>query len=263
MTKTLAQIRAELKCADRAQFEALSRALAADERKGVKQALASTKRRLDAWDSEVSRVEGMYAFERSLADGGIVVGLDEVGRGPVAGPLTVAAVILPNQPQILGVNDSKQLSPEKRETLATTIKDVALAWSVEHIEPHHIDTYGMAESLHRAFTHVLAAVEQQGIHADTVLLDGNPLHVDEREKNVVKGDAQCASIAAASIVAKVERDALMRAYALQWPQYGFENNKGYASAEHIAAIKKYGLCPIHRETFCQAWTQETLFSMLR
>ncbi len=259
MAKTLAQIRAELKCADRTQFEALSRALAADERKGVKQALASAKRRLDAWDSEVSRVEGMYAFERSLADGGVVVGLDEVGRGPVAGPLTVAAVILPDQPYVLGINDSKQLSPERRETLAATIKDTALAWAVKHIEPHYIDEYGMAASLRHAFTQALAAVEQQGIRADVVLLDGNALHLDEREKNVVKGDAQCASIAAASIVAKVERDALMRKYALRWPQYGFENNKGYASAEHIAAIKEYGLCPIHRETFCRAWTQETLF----
>ncbi len=259
MAKTLAEIRAELKRADRAQFEVLSRVLAADERKGVKQALASAQRRLEAQDAEALRIESMYAFERSLANGGIVVGLDEVGRGPIAGPLTVAAVILPERPQILSVNDSKQLSPKKREALAPVIKEVAVAWAVEHIESSCIDKRGLAESLRHAFIRVLASVENQGVRADTVLLDGGALGLDEREKNVVKGDARCASIAAASIVAKVERDALMQKYAHTWPFYRFENNKGYASAEHIAAIKEHGLCPIHRETFCRAWTQEALF----
>ncbi len=259
MAKTLAEIRSELQHADRAQFEALSRALAADERKGVIQALATAKKRLDAQEAEVARSERMYTFQHELADGGVVVGLDEVGRGPVAGPLAVAAVVLPDQPRIMGLNDSKQLTAQRREALAATIKQTARAWAVEYVEPSEIDEHGMAASLRLAFTRALAAVEAQGVHADTVLLDGNALHLDPRERNVVKGDGKCASIAAASIVAKVERDALMDEYAKRWPAYGFGHNKGYASADHIEAIKALGTCPIHRETFCRAWTQASLF----
>jgi ribonuclease HII len=259
MSKTLAQIRSELQHATREQFEALSRALAADERKGVKQALAVAARRLEAEEKEAARLAGMYEFQAQLARGGVAVGLDEVGRGPVAGPLAVAAVVLPDEPRILGLNDSKQVAPEHREAIAEEVKRVALAWTVQYVEPSEIDERGMAASLRLAFTRALASVEAQGVHADVVLLDGNALHLDSRERNVVKGDAKCASIAAASIVAKVERDALMREYAQAWPEYGFDHNKGYASADHIEAIKAYGTCPIHRETFCRAWTQETLF----
>lgn len=258
MGKTLAEIRAELQHADRDQYEALARALAADERKGVIQALATARKRLDAQDAEAARSERMYSFQQELAEG-VVVGLDEVGRGPVAGPLAVAAVVLPDRPHIFGLNDSKQLTAQRRESLAATIKETALAWAVEYVEPSEIDERGMAASLRLAFTRALAAVEAQGVRADAVLLDGNALHLDPRERNVVKGDSKCASIAAASIVAKVERDALMDEYAKTWPAYGFDHNKGYASADHIEAIKALGTCPIHRETFCRAWTQATLF----
>lgn len=258
MGKTLAEIRAELQHADRDQYEALARALAADERKGVIQALATARKRLDAQDAEAARSERMYSFQQELAEG-VVVGLDEVGRGPVAGPLAVAAVVLPDQPHIFGLNDSKQLTAQRRESLAATIKETALAWAVEYVEPSEIDERGMAASLRLAFTRALAAVEAQGVRADAVLLDGNALHLDPRERNVVKGDSKCASIAAASIVAKVERDALMDEYAKTWSAYGFDHNKGYASADHIEAIKTLGTCPIHRETFCRAWTQATLF----
>ena len=258
MAKTLAEIRAELQHADRDQYEALARALAADERKGVIQALATARKRLDAQDAEAARSECMYSFQQELAEG-VVVGLDEVGRGPVAGPLAVAAVVLPDRPRIFGLNDSKQLTAQRRESLAAIIKETALAWAVEYVEPSEIDERGMAASLRLAFTRALAAVEAQGVRADAVLLDGNALHLDPRERNVVKGDSKCASIAAASIVAKVERDALMDEYAKTWPAYGFDHNKGYASADHIEAIKALGTCPIHRETFCRAWTQATLF----
>lgn len=259
MSKTLAQIRSELQHATREQFEALSRALAADERKGVKQALAIAARRLEAEEREEARLAGMYEFQARLAQGGVAVGLDEVGRGPVAGPLAVAAVVLPDEPRIDGLNDSKQVPPEHRETIAEEIKRVALAWTVHYIDPPEIDERGMAASLRLAFMRALEQVEAMGVHVDAVLLDGNALHLDPRERNVVKGDAKCASIAAASIVAKVSRDALMREYAERWPEYGFEKNKGYASADHIEAIRRYGLCPIHRASFCHSWTQESLF----
>ena len=121
----------------------------------------------------------------------------------------------------------------------------------------------MTWALRTANLRAIAAIEEQlsakGASLDAVLLDGNAQHLDAREVNIVKGDGKCASIAAASIIAKVDRDALMCRYAERFPHYGFESNKGYASAEHIEAIKQYGLSPVHRASFCRAWTQETLF----
>lgn len=259
MARTLAEIRRELQAADRTRFEALARALAADERKGVRQAVAVARRRLEAEEAEAARIASLYSLQSELAGGGMAAGLDEVGRGPVAGPLTVACVVLPDAPRIAGLNDSKQLSPERREELAAQVESIALAWSIEHIPPDEIDACGMSACLRVAFERALRAVEGQGQAVDAVLLDGNPLHLDARERNVVKGDAKIACISAASIIAKVARDALMRDYAREYPEYGFEANKGYASAEHIAAIREHGLCPIHRATFCRAWTQEPLF----
>ena len=259
MAQTLAEIRAALSAANEEEFEAWARILAHDGRKGVQQALSSARRRLDARRAEDERLFGMYDFQNDLARGGIAAGLDEVGRGPEAGPLTVAAVVLPLEPRIEGLNDSKQVKPDRRKAIAAEVKRCALAWSVEHVSPDWIDRHGMAASLRRAFSQALSSVEAAGVRVDCVLLDGNALHLDPRERNVVKGDAKCASIAAASIIAKVERDALMCEYAKTYPEYGFDSNKGYASAEHIAAIERNGLCPIHRATFCRAWTQEALF----
>lgn len=263
MAQTLAEIRSALKDANRAEFNELSRVLAADERKGVKAALKSAERRLAAEEAEEARLHAMYAFQEEIARGGIAVGLDEVGRGPVAGPLTVAAVVLPRDSLVEGVNDSKQLSSERREEIAIVVRRVAIAWDIEHILPSEIDEHGMSWALREAFSRAIAKTEAKleklGLPLDCVLLDGNAQHLDAREINIVKGDARCASIAAASIIAKVERDAIMVDYARQFPEYGFDSNKGYASAEHIDAIKKHGLAPIHRASFCRAWTQETLF----
>ncbi|MDO4443574.1 MAG: ribonuclease HII [Slackia sp.] len=259
MTQTLAEIRAVLGAANEEEWAEWSRLLEHDERKGVKQALASARRRLDAASAEEKRLAGMYDFQREMAGGSLAAGLDEVGRGPVAGPLTVAAVVLPDEPRIAGLNDSKQIKPECRDDIAAEVKRCALAWSIEHIPPAWIDEHGMAASLRTAFSRALAAVDTQLGGIDCVLLDGNALGLDPRERNVVKGDARCASIAAASVIAKVERDAMMREYAKAYPAYGFDSNKGYASAEHIAAIEKHGLSPLHRATFCRAWTQESLF----
>lgn len=248
-----------LREADEAEFATLERSLAADTRKTVQRALASARRRIEAERAERERVAGMYAFQSELASGGVLVGLDEVGRGPLAGPLTVGAVVLPQEPIIYGLNDSKQLSPQRREELAAQIKEQALAWSIQHIQPKDIDEQGMTASLRAAFSAVIRAIEESGIELQAVLLDGNALHLDPREVNVVKGDARCASISAASIIAKVERDALMVEYAKEYPEYGFDGNKGYGSANHIEAIKRHGLSPIHRASFCTAFVQDKLF----
>ena len=259
MGPTVAEIKEKLQQADAAEFAVLERSLVADTRKGVRLALEAARKRLAAAQAEADRLAGMYAFQADVAGGRLVVGLDEVGRGPLAGPLAVGAVVLPEAPHIAGLNDSKQVEPEARESIAAVVKRVALAWTVQYIEPEDIDAHGMTASLTTAFRRAVAAVEAQGVVPEVVLLDGNPLHLDPREINVVKGDGKCASIAAASIVAKVERDALMCEYAERYPGYDFASNKGYASAAHIEAIKQRGLCPIHRVSFCHAFTQESLF----
>ena len=259
---TVPEIKSKLQKAGPEEFAALERSLSADTRKGVVAALEAARKRIASELEEQRRLDAMFAFEASLAEdrgAQLIVGLDEVGRGPLAGPLAVGAVVLPRDVRIEGLNDSKQVKPDARELLAERIKAEALAWDVEFIQPHEIDAAGMTASLLLAFRGAVASIEKQGVVPDIILLDGNPLKMDPREVNVIKGDAKCASIAAASIVAKVERDALMVAYAQEFPQYGFESNKGYASQDHIDAIKRHGLCPIHRESFCTAFTQPTLF----
>ncbi len=218
-----------------------------DPRAQVKKAVEQAKRRLQAEERERERIEAMYALEHELSAGGIALGVDEVGRGAVAGPLTVCAVALPTEPLIWGLNDSKQLTPTRRKELAAQVATYALAIGIAHIEPASIDAVGMAVALRMGMSQ---AIENAGIEADAVLIDGNPVHVHPREITLVKGDAKVACIAAASIVAKVTRDALMVALAEDYPGYHLEACKGYGSAEHIAAIREKGLSPIHRQSFC-------------
>ena len=261
MAMTVPEIRKKLREADEKELAALERSLAADTRKGVAAALKVARRRVEAEKAERARLASMYSFERGMLGEGqhVIVGLDEVGRGPVAGPLAVGAVVLPETPTIEGLNDSKQLTPEQRDRISEEIVKVARAWAIEMVEPSFIDANGMTAALRKGFTGALAQIEEQGVHADLVLVDGNPLHMDPREKNVVKGDAKCASIAAASIIAKVARDALMCDLGAKYPGYDFEGNKGYGSPQHIEAIKKLGLSPVHRRSFCRSFMQETLF----
>ena len=218
-----------------------------DPRKQVMRAVEVARRRIEREEAERDRVEAMYALERELGGDGVVVGVDEVGRGALAGPLTVAAVRLPASPIVWGLNDSKQLTPSRREALAAQIADVALAIGIAHVEPASIDALGMALSLRQAMAR---AVGDTGLDPDCVLIDGNPVHAHPVERCLVKGDARVASIAAASIVAKVTRDALMVAYDEEYPGYHLAESKGYGSAEHIAAIRERGLTPIHRVSFC-------------
>ena len=256
---TISDIKERLQKVDQKNFDILERSLAADTRKGVQNALKATKARLETEHLEEMRLQKMYDFEHGLCDGGVCVGMDEVGRGPIAGPLAIGAVVLPPNPMIQKLNDSKKIKEALREEIALEIKKHALAWNVQYIEAEEIDAAGMSICLRMAFTRALQAIEAKGIPFDKVLVDGNPLGIDSREINVIKGDGCCASIAAASIVAKVERDHLMKEYARQFPQYGFDSCKGYASSEHIAALKKYGFSPIHRKSFCTNFFQETLF----
>lgn len=258
--QTVADIKKRLSEASAQEFAVLERSLVADTRKGVQVALESTRRRLAAEEAERRRVSALYEYQDELSGGRLVLGLDEVGRGPLAGPLTVGAVVLrPDAPQIAGLNDSKQVPEHHRPYLAQTVRERALAWAIVDIPPAEIDEQGMALCLRKAFRKAIADVESQGVHSEVVLLDGNPLHLDPREINVVHGDARCASIAAASLIAKVSRDALMVSYDETYPGYDLASSKGYGSARHRDAIAKMGLTPIHRASFCRGLVQETLF----
>jgi ribonuclease HII len=205
---------------------------------------------------EEQRTRALYEQQYQAGAAACVIGVDEVGRGSVAGPLTVAAVSLPLEPLIFGLNDSKKLTAKRREELALQIQENALAIGFAHIEPHIIDRIGMSAALRSA---MVQAIEACQVEPDLVLIDGNPMHVHAKEKNIIKGDAKVACISAASIVAKVTRDALMVEADAVYPGYGFASNKGYAAAEHIKAIQEKGLTPFHRVTFCQNFFQQSLF----
>lgn len=179
---------------------------------------------------------------------GFVCGVDEAGRGPLAGPVCAAAVILDPDLEIPGINDSKKLSEKKREALYDVIKEKALAFgiafaSVEEIEEHNI--------LNATYLAMNRAIEMLKPKVDFALIDGNrvPSGITVECETVVKGDAKSMSIAAASILAKVTRDRLLLEYDEKYPQYGFKKHKGYGTAEHMEAIRKYGLCEIHRPSF--------------
>ncbi|MBR2681853.1 MAG: ribonuclease HII [Atopobiaceae bacterium] len=229
------------------ELDALIERYAEDPRKQVQSAVKAARHRYERESRERERVLDMYALQRELSHGGVAIGVDEVGRGSIAGPLTVGAVVLPGDPIVWGINDSKQLTPARREVLAAQIAEVAVAIGIAHIEPASIDAVGMATALRMA---MVQAIEACGIEPDAVLIDGNPVHVHIKEQTVVKGDARVACIAAASIVAKVARDELMVALDEEYPGYHLASCKGYASAEHIAAIREKGLSKIHRVTFC-------------
>lgn len=219
-----------------------------DSRKQVQALVARARAHYAKELKERERVLAMYDTMRELGGDGVIIGVDEVGRGPLAGPLTVGAVVLNPSDPVWGINDSKQLKPEQRELLAEQIKQRCTAYAVVHIPPEQIDACGMSASLHEA---MLKAIEATGVQPDSVLIDGVPLHIHPKETCIVKGDAKVACIAAASIVAKVTRDALMCEMDAVYPAYGFAQNKGYGSAQHIEAIETIGLSPIHRRSFCQ------------
>ena len=192
-------------------------------------------------------------YERELKNSGynLICGADEVGRGPFAGPVVCAAVIMPEGDIIEGVDDSKKLTARKREKLDVLIRERAVAYAVCRVEPQVIDEINILEATKLCMKN---AVESLEISPDFVLTDGNmTLDITIPQRHVIGGDAASYSIGAASIIAKVYRDKLMDEYAALYPGYGFESNKGYGTAAHIAAIMANGLCPIHRRSFTKKW----------
>ncbi len=192
-------------------------------------------------------------YERELLSRGYkyICGVDEVGRGPLAGPVVCAAVIMPFDDIIEGVDDSKKLSAKKREELASLIEKKAVALNICLVEPEKIDEINILEATKLCMKN---AVEGLKIKPDFVITDGNmKLNIDMEQASIVKGDALSYTIGSASIAAKVYRDKLMDGYAEIYPQYGFEKHKGYGTSAHIDAIKTNGLCPVHRRSFTKKW----------
>lgn len=196
-----------------------------------------------------------FLYERQLVERGFkyVCGVDEVGRGPLAGPVVCAAVIMRADSIVEGVDDSKKLTAKKREKLSALIKQNAIAWAICRVEPQTIDEINILQATRLCMKN---AVESLSVRPDFVLTDGNmTLDISIPQQSVVGGDAACYSIGAASIIAKVYRDEVMDEYAAQYPAYAFEKNKGYGTAAHISAIKECGICPIHRRSFTTKWAK--------
>lgn len=192
-------------------------------------------------------------YEKKLLEKGCkyICGVDEVGRGPLAGPVVCAAVIMPLDDIIDGVDDSKKLTAKKREILSEKILKKALACRICRVEPQIIDEINILQATRLCMKN---AVEGLSVTPDFVLTDGNmTLDISLPQRFVIKGDALSYSIGAASIVAKVYRDNVMKEYAEIYPRYGFETNVGYGSAKHITAIKEFGLTPVHRRSFTKRW----------
>jgi ribonuclease HII len=189
-----------------------------------------------------------YSFEKRLwIKGKLLAGVDEAGRGPLAGPVVAAAVIFPQGCRLDGIKDSKKLSSKRREELFYEIKKSALATAIAIIKPEIIDQINI---LRASLFAMEQAVKKLDTQPDYILIDGNyPIRIQIRQETIIKGDAKCCSIAAASILAKVTRDAIMGEYHFLYPQYNFKQHKGYPTKEHLEAIRKFGPSPIHRRTF--------------
>ena len=220
-----------------------------DSRKGVQTALASFQKKYEKHQQELARLEEILTYERGLWEAGydLVAGIDEVGRGPLAGPVVAAAVILPKECKIEGVNDSKKLSAKKREELYDIILEKAVSYGIGVVSNERIDEINILQATYEAMREALSQLKPK---ADYILADAVTIPmVSTPQRGIIKGDAKSMSIGAASIVAKVYRDRMMEAYEEVYPGYGFASNKGYGAAEHIEGIRKQGITPIHRKTF--------------
>jgi len=220
-----------------------------DSRKGVRTALASFRKKYEKYQQELARLDEILTYERGLWEAGydLVAGIDEVGRGPLAGPVVAAAVILPKECKIEGVNDSKKLSAKKREELYDIILEKAVSYGIGIVSNERIDEINILQATYEAMREALSQLKPK---ADYILADAVTIPmVSTPQRGIIKGDAKSMSIGAASIVAKVYRDRMMEAYEEVYPGYGFASNKGYGAAEHIEGLKKLGPTPIHRRTF--------------
>ena len=227
------------------------RALAGDPRGGAQKLVRFCRERQAEWDQERGRLLRMYGYERQIWTMGyrLIAGLDEAGRGPLAGPVVAAAVVLPGEILLAGLEDARRLWPRRRQALFEGLQPRAARIGIGMVPPEGIDESNVLLATYKAMA---AAVQDLKVQSDYLLIDTYHLPgVTQPQSPVVGGDAVSCSIAAASVVAKVKRDAYMLEMDQVYPQYGFAHHKGYGTAEHRAALERYGPCPIHRKSFGQ------------
>ena len=245
--KSISQIKEEFEQADAAQRAVLYEVYSSDDRAGVKKLVSAYRKKEEALQKERMRLEDMRSFEHKYSTYSLICGIDEAGRGPLAGPVVAGAVILPKDCEILYLNDSKKLSPAKREALYEEIMEKAEAVGVGMASPARIDEINILQATYEAMRE---AVYNLGVTPELLLNDAVTIpDVSIPQVPIIKGDAKSVSIAAASIIAKVTRDRLMVQYDEILPGYGFARHKGYGSKDHMEAIRRLGPTPIHRQTF--------------
>lgn len=245
--KTITEIKNEFASASLEEKKALCQLYAEDERSGVRKLIEKCRKEEAALEKELLRMEHMMEYEHKYEHLGYLCGIDEVGRGPLAGPVVACAVILPKDHGILYLNDSKKLTAKKREELYEVILEKAVSVGIGMAGPARIDEINILQATYEAMREAVRAL---GVVPDVLLNDAVRIPgLDVPQVPIVKGDAKSVSIAAASILAKVTRDRLMIQYEEVLPGYGFAKNKGYGSADHIAALKQMGATPIHRQSF--------------
>jgi len=240
-----------MQCGDMAAITIAIEKYSKDHRDGVKRLVASYTKKLDNFKKELARLSHMQDYERIYQGKGyrLIAGIDEVGRGPLAGPVVSAAVILPTEisSNFLGINDSKKLSADKRQKFFQIIKQEAIAVGVGIVEHDVIDKINILNATKLSMKYAVGNME---VTPDYLLIDAVALNdIGIPNRPIISGDQKSVSIAAASIIAKVTRDMMMEGYHDMYPEYNFMSNKGYGVAEHVTAIKEYGLTPIHRRSF--------------
>lgn len=224
-----------------------------DDRKGVVNLILRYKKKYENYISEMSRLDKMSFFENLYYNKGVqyIAGVDEVGRGPLAGPVVAAAVILPKDIKIEGINDSKKITDKKRRELDKIIKEKALAYAIGEVSNKLIDEINILNATYKAMEKALSKLS---ISPDIVLVDAVTIpNIKIKQRAIIKGDEKSVSISAASIIAKVYRDDIMIKYDKIYTEYGFSKNKGYGSQSHIETINKIGLCDIHRKSFTKSF----------
>lgn len=244
---TIAQVKLEFMKADMESIPALLKKYSSDTRSGVINICRMYRSKLEEYEKEIQRIDAMKYYEKKYKDYNYICGIDEAGRGPFAGPVIAAAVILPKDFDILYINDSKKLTAKKREELYDEIIKNAISYGIGSVPPQKIDEINILQATYEAMRQ---AVNNMAIKPDILLIDAVKIPgISIPQVSIIKGDAKSVSIAAASILAKVTRDRLMIAYDKIFPGYGFAQNKGYGSREHIEALKRLGPCLIHRKSF--------------
>lgn len=247
MEQKIGEIRDLFQAADLEGLPAFISTYETDERAGVVSMVKKARKQLDDYQKEIERTEKMKAYEKEYAAFSYICGIDEVGRGPLAGPVVAGAVILPKDCKILYLNDSKKLTEKKREELYDIIMEQAVATGLGFVSPERIDEINILQATYEAMREAISNLE---VKPDLLLNDAVTIpKVAIKQVPIIKGDAKSISIAAASIIAKVTRDRLMVQYDSVFPEYGFASNKGYGAAMHLEALKKYGPTPIHRRSF--------------